>query len=130
MQWDRSDNLGFSQAEKENLYLPVDPAWDAPTVEAQDRDPDSLLNTVRSLLKLRSEQPDLQAEPNLEILYISRKDLPFVYKRGKRILAVNPSSEITYANIGSPDRDLLWSVGSGTLKDGTITVGAQSFVVF
>ena len=130
MQWDSSDNLGFSQAEKENLYLPVDPAWDAPTVEAQDRDPDSLLNTVRSLLKLRSEQPDLQAEPNLEILYISRKDLPFVYKRGKRILAVNPSSEITYANIGSPDRDLLWSIGSGTLKDGTITVGAQSFVVF
>lgn len=130
MQWNAGDNLGFSQADRQDLYLPVDPAWDAPTVESQMRDPDSLLNTVRSLLKLRAEHADLQADPNLEILYIGQKDLPFVYRRGKRILAVNPSGSVAYANIGAPDRDLLWSIGTGTLKDGTITLGAQSFVVF
>ena len=130
MQWNSSRNLGFSEADEKDLYLPVDPSWDAPTVEAQQRDPDSLLNTVKSLLKLRSQQADLQAAANLEILYIGRKDLPFVYKRGKRILAVNPSGEENYANIGAPDRELLWSVGTGSLKDGKITVGPQSFVVF
>ena len=130
MQWNSTKNLGFSDADESALYLPVDSAWDAPTVEAQQRDPQSLLNTVRGLLQLRAQETDLQADTPLEILYIGRKDLPLVYKRGKRIMAVNPSSEIVYANIGSPDREVLWSVGTGTLKDGTVTVGAQSFVIF
>ena len=99
-------------------------------MEAQLRDPQSLLNTVRGILHLRAQETDLQADTPLEILHIGRKDLPLVYKRGKRIMAVNPSSEIVYANIGSPDREVLWSVGTGTLKDGTVTVGAQSFVIF
>ena len=41
MQWDDGANLGFSQAAAEALYLPVDPAEDAPTVERAMR------NTVR-----------------------------------------------------------------------------------
>ena len=34
MQWDNSANLGFSAAAADKLYLPVDPAADAPTVTA------------------------------------------------------------------------------------------------
>jgi maltose alpha-D-glucosyltransferase/alpha-amylase len=41
MQWDNSVNHGFSTAEKENLYLPVDSSSDAPTVESLTRVPHS-----------------------------------------------------------------------------------------
>ena len=34
MQWDNSANLGISAAAADKLYLPVDPAADAPTVTA------------------------------------------------------------------------------------------------
>ena len=41
MQWDDGANLGFSQAAAEALYLPVDPAEDAPTVERAMANKDS-----------------------------------------------------------------------------------------
>ncbi|MDR0640100.1 MAG: hypothetical protein LBG27_14595, partial [Spirochaetaceae bacterium] len=61
MQWNKGANLGFSDAPADALYLPVDPSPDAPTVEEAEKDPASILHTVRSLLKLRGENPDLQA---------------------------------------------------------------------
>ena len=39
MQWSSEKNLGFSSAAPEKLYLPVDPAGDAPTVAEQEKDP-------------------------------------------------------------------------------------------
>ena len=45
MQWDNSANKGFSTAAADKLYLPVDDTADAPTVAAQQADPDSLWHT-------------------------------------------------------------------------------------
>ncbi len=53
MQWDGTANHGFSTAAADALYLPVDTADDAPTVEAQQADPNSLLHAVKSLLAFR-----------------------------------------------------------------------------
>src|SRR5699024_7188684 len=61
MQWSAGKNLGFSESEPEKLYLPVDPAADAPTVQAQEADPNSLLNYTKAIIALRHSQPDLQA---------------------------------------------------------------------
>ena len=44
MQWTNGKNLGFSNASPEKLYLPVDTANDAPNVDAEEKDPNSLLN--------------------------------------------------------------------------------------
>ena len=59
LQWDGSVNLGFSTAPAEKLYIPVDPAEDAPTVEQQQADENSLLNYVRDVLKLRDSSKAL-----------------------------------------------------------------------
>ncbi len=130
MQWNSGKNLGFSDAEKEALYLPVDPAPDAPNAEDSMKDPDSLLNMLKALLKLRRSEADLQADRELEILYAEPGRLPFVYRRGARILAVNPGSEEASVKLEAEDRELLFSVGEGSLKDGILKAGPQSFLIF
>ena len=91
MQWNGGKNLGFSEGRAEDLYLPVDPAADAPTAEDQAADPDSLLNTVKGLLALRHAHPDLQADGDFEILYIPEDGRALAYRRGNLILCVNPA---------------------------------------
>ncbi|HCI74600.1 MAG TPA: glycosylase [Lachnospiraceae bacterium] len=129
MQWSREKNLGFSDADAACLYLPVDPAQDAPVVSEMMQDADSLLGTVRSILALRHKEEDLQGQPNLEVLYQKKGELPFVYRRGNRICAVNPSSKTVSAPIDAEDRKPVWQVGAGNLKDGVLTLKPQSFII-
>ncbi|UCE32910.1 MAG: maltose alpha-D-glucosyltransferase, partial [Burkholderiales bacterium] len=57
MQWSPDRNAGFSRADPQRLYLPpiMDPiyGYEAINVEAQARDPSSLLNWTRRLLAVR-----------------------------------------------------------------------------
>lgn len=126
MQWNSGRNLGFSEGCKDSLYLPVDDADDAPTVESQEKDKDSLLNTVKELLALRHREEDLQADAAFEVL-CSDKDSPFVYRRGGLTIAVNPSCKEKTADI-KVEGDVIYSIGSASLGD-KITLSAQSFVV-
>jgi maltose alpha-D-glucosyltransferase/alpha-amylase len=59
MQWSGGKNLGFSDAQPEQLYLPVDPSADAPNVAAQEKNPNSLLNKTRRLIALHHSEPAL-----------------------------------------------------------------------
>lgn len=59
MQWDHSPNAGFSAAVTNRLYIPQDPDPNRPTVSKQDKDPNSLLTYVRTLLTLRASSPAL-----------------------------------------------------------------------
>ena len=127
MQWDAGKNLGFSDAPADALYLPVDPAEDAPTVEAQEKDPQSLLNTVRALLKLRHEQEDLQADAAFATV-CTQKDKPFVYKRGSLLVAVNPSGSALDTGVDAAGRKVLFAIGD-VKADGTLCMGEQSFAV-
>ena len=97
MQWTGGKNLGFSTADAESLYLPVDPAPNAPNVEAQEKDPNSLLNKTRHLIALRHNEPALAnyAEfvpiyPASNTQYQSPSTYPFVYARaaGKDVVLV------------------------------------------
>ena len=133
MQWDGSDNLGFSKGKKEDLYLPVDGSADAPTVEKCDKDPDSLLNTVRKILALRHDQEDLKADAPFAVL-CSEEGRPFVYQRGNLILAVNPSVNAASADLSavpgiSEISGTVFEIGHGSLEGGTLTLEPQSFVV-
>ena len=65
MQWDNSKNAGFSTAD--HTWLPVNPDYPTVNVAAEADAPGSLLNTVRDLLHLRSEEPALNTG-SLELL--------------------------------------------------------------
>ena len=86
MQWDGSENLGFSKAAADTLYLPVDPAADAPTVENQSADPDSMLNFLRRLIALRHEYEDLHAASPFAVYSAQAGSRLFAYKRGDLLL--------------------------------------------
>ena len=129
MQWTKGKNLGFSEAPAEDLYLPVDPAEAAPTAEAQLADPDSLLNTVKAVLKLRHNEEDLQADAEFRVV-CSEPGKPFIYKRGSLLLAVNPNSGNCFAEIAEENRKPVFVIGHASLESGTLTLGAQSFAVF
>jgi len=96
MQWSAGRNLGFSTADAARLYLPVDPAPDAPNVEAQENEPGSLLNRVRKLIRLKHTEPALAAYAEFVPLYAKMNRYPFVYARasGRQTLLVifNPAA--------------------------------------
>lgn len=133
MQWDRSANLGFSEGAADSLYLPVDPAEDAPTVEAQAPDPGSLYNTVRRILKLRSEVEELQADTPAQFLYAQKGEPLIVYRRGSVLVAMNPSGEKIRVKIDTKgagkNKEVLYRIGESSVVDGTVAMGPQSFVV-
>ena len=130
MQWNQGKNLGFSDGRETDLYLPVDPAADAPTVAAQEGDPDSMLNTVKSLLELRHSHEDLQADAGFEVVYAEEGKVPFVYRRGSLLAAVNPSGEAVSAPVADAvGKRVIYSIGNGEAGDGEIRLDAQSFVV-
>ena len=81
MQWSRGTNAGFSTAKAESLYLPVDPDFDRPNVESQERDSDSLLNFIRKLLTLRKITPALGVHGEFIPLHAEPNIYPFVYLR-------------------------------------------------
>jgi oligo-1,6-glucosidase/alpha-glucosidase len=89
MQWDATKNAGFSNAEK--TWLPVHPNYSTVNVEAQYKNSNSLLSTLRALLKLRKSEKSLH-EGSLELL----KDLPDgilgyirVYENQKVVVLLN-----------------------------------------
>jgi glycosidase len=133
MQWNKDKNLGFSSADKEKLYLPVDVETEAeidvPNVESQLKDEKSLLNTVKAILGLRNSYEDLQADGEFEIVYAKEKKYPFVYKRGDLTIAVNPSAKSVTAPIKIKG-DIVFSIGEApNFKDNEIEISPQSFFV-
>ncbi len=130
MQWDRSRNMGFSGAPEELLYLPVDHSPDAPCVsEAQGKE--GLYETVRSVLAVRHAEPDLKANGPFEVLHAKRGDPLFVYRRGSRIAAVNPSGHSRSAQIGCLPEGAaaLLQIGDASVEGGRLTLAPQSFVL-
>ncbi len=130
MQWDRSPNLGFSTASPERLYLPVDASADAPCA-SEAKGSSGLYETLRSVLKLRHAEPDLQAGGSFSVLYAEEKDPLFVYQRGTHILAVNPSGQSRSVKLGGLDALLAagFRIGTASVEDGLLTLGPQSFVI-
>jgi maltose alpha-D-glucosyltransferase/alpha-amylase len=120
MQWTAGRNLGFSTADPSKLYLPVDAAADAPNVEAQQLDPGSLLNRVRSLVKLKHTEPALAAYAGFVPLYAKENAYPFVFARSSgtdTLLAIfNPAArlETAEARLTTPFRTLALLAGKET----------------
>jgi len=80
MQWSIDRNAGFSRADPQRLYLPLimDPiyGYQAVNVEAQSRDPSSLLNWTRRMLAVRRQHR-----------CFGRGTLEFVRPQNRKIIA-------------------------------------------
>jgi glycosidase len=100
MQWDEArPNAGFSNAPKDQLYLPQDPDPHRPTVAAQVDDPGSTLNIVRRLIALRRSTPALGTSAPTTVL---TRDYPFAYLRGdSHLVVVNPRREAATADVAA-----------------------------
>lgn len=126
MQWDSTENAGFSTCAPEKLYFPVCPEWTpatsypmylrwkaagcknptapgAITVESQDEDPNSLLNWTRSLISLRKNTEAFWGDSRWEPVRCSTP-YPMVYTRsdGKSsyLVALNPTGAKKTVNVG------------------------------
>ena len=80
MQWSADRNGGFSRADPQRLYLPpimdANYGYQAINVEAQQRDPSSLLNWTRRMIQVRKGHAAF-----------GRGSLEFLYPRNRKVLA-------------------------------------------
>ena len=141
MQWSEEKNLGFSTCEPEKLYLPVDSSIDAPNVETEEKDPNSMLNRVRRLIQLKKSEPALAAYAEFVPVFAKENTYPFIFARaaGKEvILAIfNPADRDETAkfslNISAIDMKLLSGVESQFDQKGnqyTVNVAARSYSIY
>lgn len=128
MQWDNSRNLGFSAGNAEDLYLPVDPNPGNATVDAQEKDPGSMLNHIRGILKLRREYADLGNCSPFRVYSAKEGSRLFAYKRGEMLLAVNPGLETLNLALDG-EYTPVYTFGTATVEGKTAALGAQSFLV-
>jgi len=100
MQWNNSENNGFST--NKQTYLPVN-ACKTATVEDMEGNEQSLLNTVRKLIQIRSNSSAFSAVAGLEVLSSENNGYPFVFRRFNDtesfVIAINPSNKESVTNL-------------------------------
>jgi maltose alpha-D-glucosyltransferase/alpha-amylase len=128
MQWDGGVNAGFSTAEADALYLPIDPDPERPNVADHLVDPASTLHLVRTLIALRREHPALGGRSSSEVVH---GGYPLAYVRGgTHLVVVNPREDAASVDIDRMARAQLL-LGEGARVDGsTVTIEGFGFGVW
>jgi len=129
MQWDSSANMGFSTADKDKLYLPVDAQEGAPTVENQKDDPDSIYRVVTDIIALRHKLPQLGNGSDFEVVYAEKEKYPFVYRRGDYVIFVNPSDKDETIPFSEDIKETVYTIGKVEFTGEKATVCASSFTI-
>lgn len=119
-------NLGFSTGTPESLYLPVDPDPNAPTVEGQEEDPQSLLHYTRALIALRHSHPELQARSPFSVYSAEPGSRLFAYKRGDLLCALNPGVEALALPLDGAYR-ILFCQGTAEIQNQVLAIQALPF---
>lgn len=131
MQWRRGANYGFSAAPARDLYIPQDPAADAPTVADEMADDASLWHEVQRLIALRRSTPALGVTADISFVYCEDHAYPLVYLRSdgsmKVLVALNPADRAVRCPCdAAPVRTLYELGGTVTLGDGTLNMPPAS----
>ena len=92
MQWDSNLNAGFSTAQADKIYIPLDPDPKRPTVASEDKDPNSLLNYVRSLLNLRASSVAIGNTGGWKLISNVDKPYPMVFMRWEMMKNISSQS--------------------------------------
>lgn len=125
--YEKTKDLGFSESDAP--YLPVDPALDAPTVEGQKDDADSILNYVKALIALRKAHPALWADGEYRTVE-SGYPLVFERKSGNETVRVilNPSAQgKTY---GDPSISQVLFCHNARAEGARIHLGSRSCLIY
>jgi glycosidase len=140
MQWTSGPNKGFSTATSSKLYRAVDTATDAPDVASQEKNPNSLMNKVKALIKLHNLEPALLSYAEFAPVYAERDKYPFVYLRAngnsRLLIAMNPANRdvsVTFPlKYKGQAPQLLSGAGTATVSGNDITVNLKgvSYAVF
>ncbi|HUH06235.1 MAG TPA: maltose alpha-D-glucosyltransferase [Egibacteraceae bacterium] len=92
MHWSTDRNAGFSRADFAQLYLPLlmDPVYgyQAVNVEAQQRNPNSLLHWVRNLVNIRQQHPVLGTGTFEALSTSNAKVLAFLRQDGQDTILI------------------------------------------
>jgi maltose alpha-D-glucosyltransferase/alpha-amylase len=103
MQWAPGATAGFSTCTPDKLYLPVATDGGKITVATEEKDPNSLLNYTRKLVKLRHATPALGNLADWKLVSSLKQPYPMVYQRtmdGQTcIIALNPSGKAVKASL-------------------------------
>lgn len=130
MQWDKTQNAGFSTAEKSKLYIPIDPDGNRPTVQEQTGDESSLRSEVKKLIAVRQGCKALQSLGEIEFICDGSKGKPLCYIRsfeGERIFVIiNPTKYPVSVDAPSETSETIYSFGDISLSGKTISAGAVS----
>ena len=120
MQWEKKEGFGFTSAK--TSYIPFDKSEDAPSVEEQSVNSDSLLAAVKELLALRAAHKALQSFGEFVPVFAQKERYPFAYERraaGENILVVLSPADREECAAFDCSGKVLWSVG-GVPQDGKI----------
>ena len=134
-QWTPGPTAGFSTCAPAQLYFPVATDGGKLTVEAEEKDPGSMLNYVKRLLALRASVPALGNDAGWQLLNtLDGEQYPMVYLRtaasGERCLvALNPSEKAVTLRTGQPAGKVLVSTGKGSYKHGTVKLAPFSAII-
>lgn len=127
MQWCKGKNFGFS--ESDTTYIPVDSDEKAPTVENQRRKKGSIYKVVKDIIKLRKKNKEFSADGEFEVLYAEENSFPFVYKRGKYVVFVNPLDRLVDVKFEMEVKSELYKIGEYVQSWEKMTLSPQSFVI-
>lgn len=95
MQWSTEKNAGFTSADEP--WFEVNPNYTQINVEQAEKDPNSILNFYRKILKFRKEN-DIVKYGDFELLKTPKNIFAFVrHYEGQKLLVVNSFSEKQYA---------------------------------
>lgn len=146
MQWSAAPDAGFSVAAPDQLYLPVDPAADAPNVAEQRRDPESLWTAVHDVIEIRRAHAALAPGAAFRAVFGADDARTFAFVReggGERIVAAaNPSREAETHDLGDAGAsgvrtalqaaqwEPLFMIGDAALEGTVLTMGPQSYAAF
>lgn len=121
MQWDNTQNAGFSTAAPEDLFLPVYTDNGKLTVATQDKDPNSVLNYVRKMIKLRHDYPELGNAGEWVTISDVNNPYPWVYTRTSDTatfyVVLNPGDKKVATDFIIPQGSTLKQIGgNGKVK--------------
>ena len=73
IQWDDSENAGFSSAPADKLYIPLDPDVSRPTAKAQMSDERSLRSEIKKLIDVQLNHAMIEATGDKTVIFISHR---------------------------------------------------------
>lgn len=122
MPWDDSYNQGFSLANADKLFLPLD---NKTSVKKCKEDKTSIYYHVKALIKLRHDNPSLQGN-DFKVIYNEDKRI-LMYERNDNIVIINPSNSVKYLDFNG---QIIFVDGKANYnKDKLVVHGQTSLII-